>query len=481
MIDNNNLPGISSFVEKLKDSTPPEVNFGDSPAEIAIRFFSAFIPQMSGGTSPPAVSESVFLAMYELLPKDVRDAFPANSFMFSNYTQVIGGSAKRVPDFSDVWYLHVGITVVPPWSYTTQGDWYINEKQSDGIIELISPLIKACGDVSLLKCPRNDSDISESANNGIDTIKEARYESKQGSTSYLWPSRGPDEATAGGKDFAEADKDYCAYIAFPVGPLDGCIRAVSLVVEKITKSMKLDDAWNDKDFVVNKNPASDSGGSDVFGGLFPPLTVNNKMYGLPLISDYGTRCVPNLEYAAKDFIGIARHLSHHWFRYYFKKTCKFLIPGKFIGITIIPEATACWWYQRSVPLLYSGNFFETAHYTSGKIVGILPEKDKKHKEVGTIYIVSVRGVSLYLQSTDFASYNVGDDVAIIKRVGLLDRASSWLDVDDLNLILEALGDDPSSGVYTLFKDYVIAPITFYEEDDSEEDGSEDDSTGESND
>lgn len=34
-------------------------------------------------------------------------------------------------------------------------------------------------------------------------------------------------------------------------------------------------------------------------------------------------------------------------------------------------------------------------------------------------------------------------------------------MDDLDFLLESLGDDPAKGVYTLVRDYVIVPITFY--------------------
>lgn len=414
---------------------------------------------ISAGADPSSAADLVARRMRSLGNPADFSSFPI--FTASPYSVDIGPDLHSdIPTYTDVWYIHVGITVLPPWSYATQGDWYINQDRSQKVKDLILNVLKASGNVSLLRCPRSAADVSGGSNSGIETVKEARYECMDGDRAFSWPSRGPDLSRASGVASADFNKNFCAYIAFPVGPIGPAVRTISLVVEKITQPMKDDDKWSSEAVEPVK------GGRGVSGGLFPPPTSDNECYGLHLIENYAKRVVNSLEYPALDFVGLPRHKKHSWLRYYFNKTCKFLIPGQFIGITIKPETFHCWWYQETSPLLYSGAFFETRFYTSGKIIKVLKEDEKKHKEVGSVYVVRIRGTDIHIQSSDFLEYKVDDFVTVLKVAGVTAQSSSafpWLDMDDLDHLLESLGDDPSKGVYTLVKDYVIVPFTFYEE------------------
>ena len=412
------------------------------------------------GADPSSAAGVVYRFMRALGRSDDIASFPP--FTSSPYSVNVGTDLQSdIPTYTDVWYLHVGITILPPWSYTTQGDWYINEDRSVKVKDLISNVLKAAGNISLLKCPRTSSDVSSRSNSGIETVKEARYECMDGGRGYSWPSRGPDEARKQGVEASKFNEKFCAYISFPVGPIGPAVRTISLVVEKVTQPMKDADNWSSEP----GEPAKGSG--SVNGGLFPPSTKDNSCYGLHLIEDYSKRVVNSLEYPAIDFLGLPPHKKHSWLRYYFNKTCKFLIPGQFIGITIKPETFHCWWYQETSPLLYSGAFFETRFYTSGKVIKVLKEEEKKHNEISSVYVVRIRGTDIHIQSSDFLKYNVDDTVAVLKVAGVTTQSSSafpWLDIDDLDFLLESLGDDPSKDTYTLIKDYVIVPFTFYEEE-----------------
>ena len=247
----------------------------------------------------------------------------------------VGSKTSRinltVPSTSDVWFLHVGLAILPPYSYTDQASWYAREDKSAGVRALIQPILDLMGGAEVLKVPTSASEISDKYNNGIDVVKEARFENFYLNLGGLrWPSQGPCGYT-GDNALVGSGIDFCGYIAFPIGPIE-CMENISLVVEDITQQMKNDMPWVDSGSVVSLQNVT-----SVFGGLLPPKPDNSDVYGLTISRRGSMERSVFIEYPADDFIGIPRHRAHKWLRYYFKGSDLFPIPGKFIGISVRPE------------------------------------------------------------------------------------------------------------------------------------------------
>lgn len=385
------------------------------------------------------------------LSNSTKNAHPKFAGSHSSFQGQFGSLDGNIPVHTDVWYLRFDETIIPVIKCNEEGYSYIDDEATDRVTSLLAPLVEACGNVSFLKCPMNRSEISATENNGRSVVKAARYECPQAGFGFEFPSRGPRSVSARGKDESES-LSYCAYIAFPLGQLVPAIKSISLCVEKITSKMLSSSGWSSEVF-------TSSG-----GGFYPPQ-MPDGLYGLTLMGGHGGFFHQNTEYPAVNSLCHGKEF-HQWLRYYFKYTDTFPVPGHFVGLLVGAEATHPWWFQTSSPFLYSGSFFETRFYTSGIVLGVVPEKSKQHNEVGPVYAVNIRGIVVYLQGTDFYEYAVGEEVCILKKSGMSSPGPySWLDSDDISAMLKSLGDDPSSGAYTLLSLYAIVPVSFYLEGD----------------
>jgi len=119
------------------------------------------------------------------------------------------------------------------------------------------------------------------------------------------------------------------------------------------------------------------------------------------------------------------------------------IPGEFLALAvrIMPDLT--WGSQDSSPFLWSGNWVDTVFYTCGFINDIIPPTDTTPYPV---YKVQWRKEEIMARPTDFAEYQVGDRVCILKDVSVAKQSQLWKDED-----MKKYGDM-----------WAIAPITFYE-------------------
>lgn len=102
-----------------------------------------------------------------------------------------------------------------------------------------------------------------------------------------------------------------------------------------------------------------------------------------------------------------------------------------------------WGHQKSSPFIYSGNWVDTVYYSGAVIKEIQePTDDTPY----STYAVTWRGKDIEnVRPSDFAEYQVGDRVTILKDVATDKKTQIWKDDD-----IKAFGDT-----------WVICPITFY--------------------
>jgi len=155
-----------------------------------------------------------------------------------------------------------------------------------------------------------------------------------------------------------------------------------------------------------------------------------------------------------------------WMRVWITRDDKWPVPGEFIGILVKPNPLPphVWWFMRSSPFLYAGNWMDTLDLTSGTIVS--KTENVEHptsKTPCTEYIVTIHGIDVKIYSSDFLVYNAGDRVAIWKdRAGELQNSyTNRTDRSFDQMEQQEFGDpqhDSPPPVYTI---YTIIPITFF--------------------
>lgn len=251
------------------------------------------------------------------------------------------------------------------------------------------------------------------------------------------------------------------YLTFPVGQY-GVMEVISLVRESLSDSP----TFKMQDDEKPKIPSPSQ--------LFPPMLgwQLNKCYGRHLIeSGYA---VPENEKAkvvpiAKTHIPESSYgravTKKGWLRVWITKDEKWPIPGEFIGIlckpTPVPHA---WWFQKSSPILYAGNWLDTFCLTSGVITKVEtvdedgdPIKHPVTDTTCTRYTLRVHGREVYIYSTDFLAYTVDQRVGIYK----LDTNS-----DDPAIVYNHLEQgeqgDIEGGDLGYTTDFVIIPVEFYQ-------------------
>lgn len=137
-----------------------------------------------------------------------------------------------------------------------------------------------------------------------------------------------------------------------------------------------------------------------------------------------------------------------WFRVQLTEAMgsDFPVPGEFLGLGIRMWPGKFWGHQKSSPFIYSGNWMDTIFYTSARITEVIePTDDVPY----STYKVKWHGKDdeFTVNPSDFAEYQVGDRVTILKDVATEKTSQLWKD-DDMQAFNEA-------------GNWVIAPITFY--------------------
>ena len=200
-------------------------------------------------------------------------------------------------------------------------------------------------------------------------------------------------------------------------------------------------------------------------GLMSPMTdLKSLCPGVHLVEKGYALASRDAEYPAEPFEGYDKILPLYSFRYYLRRDAKWPLPGEFIGLLAKPWPSHVWWFQKTSPILYSGNWFETNHYTSGVITAILQPPEGSF---GLAYKCVVRGVEVCVASSDFYGYAVGDRVAIV-RLNDLDRVTDrtkgnfkWKEMEDLIAREKFDRETPSNLPYIVNPNMMIVPMSFY--------------------
>jgi hypothetical protein len=124
--------------------------------------------------------------------------------------------------------------------------------------------------------------------------------------------------------------------------------------------------------------------------------------------------------------GIAIENLHWWVRTNIKKDAKFPIPGEFLGLAVRMMPDVPWGKQKSSPFFFSGNWMDTIFYTSGRIKEVIaPDNTFPYPR----YRVQWRKDVVEATPSDFAEYQVGDRVTILKEVDTNKKSQLWNDDD----------------------------------------------------
>jgi hypothetical protein len=145
---------------------------------------------------------------------------------------------------------------------------------------------------------------------------------------------------------------------------------------------------------------------------------------------------------------------HFGLRINVKREKKYPIPGEFLCLINRPWPTLACGKQESSPYIYSGEWMDTVFYSGAVVKEVIEgEGDQTYNT----YKVQWRKDTFTVKPTDFAEYNVGDFVTILKTIPNDKDSQRWKDDDTKEFDEEG---------------WVIAPLMFYDFDglSVEEDG-----------
>ena len=274
---------------------------------------------------------------------------------------------------------------------------------------------------------------------------------------------------------------YTGLLSFPVGPL-GVMEVLSIFSESMIEMLDAGIQIIGSTVAnVQDGSSSDAGVSisspvgwkcvteTALDGLMSPMTdMKGDCPGVHIVEKGYVTVSRDAEYPAEPFGGYDKILPFHSFRYYLRRDAKWPLPGEFIGLLAKPWPTHVWWFQETSPLLYSGNWFETNHYTSGVITAILQPPEGSF---GLAYKCVVRGVEICIASSDFYGYAVGDRVAIVRLNDLgrfMDTTKmtfkgnfKWKEMEDLIAREKMEKETPSNLPYIVNPNMMIVPMSFY--------------------
>jgi len=265
----------------------------------------------------------------------------------------------------------------------------------------------------------------------------------------LWHPKQGIQHESNGPDNQGDRSQFVGYIAFPVGQL-GVMEVISIFQETVIR---------DDDFTLpGEEQAMTESTTDYFFSMANEYTGQNKCHGTHMIESaylVPDDVKPNVEYLEVSHIDDESVYPDvrpmFWMRYWITRDEAFPVPGEFVGILVKPLGIPphVWWYQRSNPFLYAGNWVETQCLTSGVVVSSLSMPDGS-----TEYTVTVHGRDITLKTSDYMEYAVGDRVGILKKDAVpeqpMDTSFRWADmrfISELDMIITT---------------YVILPIQFYQ-------------------
>ena len=262
---------------------------------------------------------------------------------------------------------------------------------------------------------------------------------------------------------------YGGLLSFPVGPL-GVMEVLSIFSESMDDMLKNEIPFTPDGTVKIENPNGWKCVTETaLDGFMSPMTdMKGACPGVHLVEKGYMVTSRDAEYPAESFAGYDKILPLHSLRYYLRRDAKWPLPGEFIGLLAKPWPSHVWWFQETSPLLYSGNWFETNHYTSGIVTAILQPPEGSF---GLAYKCVVRGVEICIASSDFYGYAVGDRVAIIRLNDLgrfMDTTKmtfkgnfKWKEMEDLIAREKMEKETPSNLPYIVNPNMMIVPMSFY--------------------
>jgi hypothetical protein len=373
-----------------------------------------------------------------------------------------------LPVASDIWYLSPGDSILP-----FKGDNH--QANAEKILGFLEEYLARLDNIKPLKILRQPSDLHaykdwSEMRNAFDAdkapyaIREMRFETWMLNRSTEFPSKGP-KASAGAGEYRHPENSlgqlYCGLLSFPVGPL-GVMEVLSIFSE----SMDAMHFFSTDESIIVESPDSFECVTDQpLDGFMSPMTdMKGKCPGVHLVEKGYLNVSRDAEYPAEPFDGHDLILPFHSLRFYLRRDAKWPLPGEFIGLLAKPWPTHVWWFQKTSPLLYAGNWFETNYYTSGVITEVLTPLEGSSVKV---YKCVVRGVEICIASSDFYGYAVGDRVAIL-RTADLDRETDktkgnfkWKEMEDLFAREKREKEIPSNAEYVINGNMLIIPMSFY--------------------
>ena len=377
-----------------------------------------------------------------------------------------------LPVASDLWYLTVGASILP-----FRGDDY--QANAEKILGFLGNYLTRLDNIKPLKSIQKYSDINVymdwseirtvfDAEHAPFVIREMRFETWVLNRSTEFPSKGPKTVTEQGvirKPETSLGQLYCGLLSFPVGPL-GVMEILSIFSESMDDMLKNEIPITQDGTVIIDDPEGWGCVTEQpLDGFMSPMTdMKGACPGVHLVEEGYAIASRDAEYPAEPFAGYDNILPLHSMRYYLRRDAKWPLPGEFIGLLAKPWPTHVWWFQKTSPFLYSGNWFETNYYTSGVVTEVLQPPEGAF---GLVYKCVVRGVEVCVASSDFYEYTVGDRVAIL-RINDLDRFLDqtrgnfkWKEMEDLIAREKMEKETPSNLPYVVNPNMMILPMSFY--------------------
>jgi hypothetical protein len=395
------------------------------------------------GSLKGIVSSGGSLGQVAKLVKDYSGGIDPGDFVVGKHI------ALAAPIAEDLWYL---------WNHVNGMTWIDKDDTTQEYYdERLKFLAEKLGGIEALRGVTKSSDITR----GI-----IPWDSGYGFSYGAWQNNAEPwfqlmifEILFHGQGFIRNDEDNTpedavGYISFPVGQL-GVMEVISLIRESLTDAT---------DFVIkdDESPVKDT------PQLFPSYSrwEMNKCYGVHLIESGYKEVVPNFIHYSKSTVpesDYGRDIApKKWARLWITRKEKWPVPGEFVGIICKASPVPhCWWFQKSNPFLYAGNWFDTLDLTSGIIVSKTEAGEETHPTTGeacTGYRIKVHGREVDIFSSDYLEYEVGTRVGVCKIRGDYDEEEMVF-----NHKYQSLQGDPTKGPI-ISTDYIIIPITFYEEE-----------------
>lgn len=364
-----------------------------------------------------------------------RDILPEGALLTADPGDIFMAGGKDSPDFQlsapiaiDVWYLWGTTNILP--TPKAEAETYVSER--------LAFLTDKLGGMKPLRTIVKRSDLVQYEeawdtegyfeNTGPYYIKQMRFETRALNESFETDSVHKPQGL------------LYAYLAFPVGQL-GVMRVLSVFGEVMLEA---------EGFAMTATESPQAGGE-----FSPPRgktgddCVGTHLYEKAWVKMDAAR----VEYPAGPYLDSV--LPHMWMRYWVLPDDKFPTPGEFVGLLCRPMSVPphAWWFQETSPLLMSGNWFETRHYSSGVVSEIVEEADLEDEdEIGRRYKIKVHGLGIWVKPSDWFEYSVGDRVALIKKdmIGSLYTVFTWKNLSER--------DDEEE----LYTDIIMVPVSFYE-------------------